>query len=197
MLEPDLKLAPPSDSRRMTPVILVAGAVMVAVGVAVFLLNPRKTAEIKVVKTDVFAPHTEFKEQAGTSKIVGTAAESEDDVYVVATVSMENKLRLPIFVTNTAATLTAQDGSSVEATVVSPLDLPRLEETFPQIGPLVSAPAAAPLKFEDAIAPGATKLGTVVLLFPQTTEKQWHEKKSAMLTVHLANNAAPIDVPLP
>lgn len=197
MLEPDLKLAPPSDSRRMTPVILVAGAVMVAVGVAVFLLNPRKTAEIKVVKTDVFAPHTEFKEQAGTSKIVGTAAESEDDVYVVATVSMENKLRLPIFVTNTAATLTAQDGSSVEATVVSPLDLPRLEETFPQIRPLVSAPAAAPLKFEDAIAPGATKLGTVVLLFPQTTEKQWHEKKSAMLTVHLANNAAPIDVPLP
>ncbi len=177
--------------------LVIAGIVMTAVGVAVYMLNPRKTAEITVQKTEVFAPHTEFKQTPSSSQIVGAAAASEDDVYVVATLRIQDKLRLPIFLTNTSSTMTNEDGSTLEATVVPPLDLPRLEQTFPQIVPLVSAPAPPPLEFEDAIAAGTTRAGTVVLLFPQTTEKQWRAKKSATLTVHLAHDAAPINVPLP
>jgi hypothetical protein len=197
MLEPDLKLAPPSDSHRLIPMLAIAGIVMTIVGIAVYMLNPRKTAEITVQKTELFAPHTEFKETPGDGKIIGASAETEDDVYVVATLSVQDKLRLPIFLTNTSASMTAQGGSTVEATVISPLDLQRLEQTFPQIVPLVSAPAAPPLQFEDAIASGTTHVGTVVLLFPQTSEKQWRAKKSAKLTVRLAHDAAPIDVALP
>jgi hypothetical protein len=197
MPEPDLTLAPPPDNHRLIPMLVIAGIVMTAVCVAVYMLNPRKTAEITVQKTEVFAPHTEFKQTPSSSQIVGAAAASEDDVYVVATLRIQDKLRLPIFLTNTSATMTNEDGSTLEATVVPPLDLPRLEQTFPQIVPLVSAPAPPPLEFEDAIAAGTTRAGTVVLLFPQTTEKQWRAKKSATLTVHLAHDAAPINVPLP
>ncbi|WP_158785700.1 hypothetical protein [Granulicella sp. L46] len=197
MPEPDLTLAPPPDNHRLIPMLVIAGIVMTAVGVAVYMLNPRKTAEITVQKTEVFAPHTEFKQTPSSSQIVGAAAASEDDVYVVATLRIQDKLRLPIFLTNTSSTMTNEDGSTLEATVVPPLDLPRLEQTFPQIVPLVSAPAPPPLEFEDAIAAGTTRAGTVVLLFPQTTEKQWRAKKSATLTVHLAHDAAPINVPLP
>jgi hypothetical protein len=197
MPEPDLTLAPPPDNHRLIPMLVIAGIVMSAVCVAVYMLNPRKTAEITVQKTEVFAPHTEFKQTPSSSQIVGAAAASEDDVYVVATLRIQDKLRLPIFLTNTSATMTNEDGSTLEATVVPPLDLPRLEQTFPQIVPLVSAPAPPPLEFEDAIAAGTTRAGTVVLLFPQTTEKQWRAKKSATLTVHLAHDAAPINVPLP
>ncbi len=197
MPEPDLQLAPPSDSHRLIPMLVIAGIIMTVIGAAVYLLNPRKTAEITVQKTEIFAPHTEYKQAPSSSQLVGATPVFEDDVYLVATLSIQDKLRLPIFLSNTSATLTKEDGTTLEATIISPLDLPRLEQTFPQITSLVSAPAAPPLQFEDAIAAGTTRVGTVVLLFPQTSEKQWRAKKSATLTVHLARDAAPITVALP
>ncbi len=197
MLEPDLKLAPPADTNRLIPKLILAGVVMVVVGAAVYLLNPRKTAEITVQRTQLFAPHTEFKEMPGIGHIIGAPAVSEDDVYDVVTLSIADKLRLPIFLASNSATMTTAAGSTVEATVISPSDLPRLEQTFPQILPLVSLPAAPPLQFQDAIAAGTTRVGTIVLLFPQTSEKDWRAKKSATLTVYLAHDAAPIPIALP
>jgi hypothetical protein len=196
MPEPDLKLAPPPDHNRLIPKLLIAGAVMVIIGVAVYMLNPRKTAEITVQKTELFTPHTEFKQMPSSSQIIGAAAETEDDVYVVATLGITDKLRLPISLDSVSATMTS-DAGSTEATVISPLDLPRLEQTFPQIRPLVTPPAASPLRFQDAVSPGETRVGTVILLFPQISAKAWTAKKSATLTIHLAHDAAPIDVPLP
>lgn len=197
MDEPDLKLASPTDNNRLIPKLMIATVVMVVIGVAVYFLNPRKTAQITVQKTQIFAPHTEFRAAPGGGQLIGAPASTEDDVYLVATLSIEDKLRLPIYLTNISATMTTQDGSALEATVVSPLDLARLEETFPQILPLVSPPAAPPLQFQAAISAGATRVGTVVLLFPQTSQQQWQAKKSATLTVHLAHDAAPIEVALP
>jgi hypothetical protein len=191
-----LQLAPPPDHNRLIPKLLVAGLVMIVVGVAVFLLNPRKTAEISVEKIDLFAPHTEFTAMPSASHLIGAQPTSEDDVYIVATLRITDKLRLPIFLATASATMTTAEGSTVEATVISPLDLPRLEETFPQLLPLVSSPAAPPIRFEDAVAPEATRVGTVVLLFPQTSAKAWQAKKSATLTIQLAHDAAPITIPL-
>jgi hypothetical protein len=196
MLESDLQIAPPPDENRLIPKLVIAGVVMILIGVAVYLLNPRKTAEIKVQKTELFSPHTEFKQMPGNSQIIGAPSESEDDVYVVATVSITDKLRLPIFLDSVSASMTTDTGST-EATNVSPLDLPRLEQIFPQITPLVSPPAAVPLHFQDAVSPGATRVGTIVFLFPKISAKAWAAKKSATLTVNLANDAAPINVPLP
>jgi len=170
---------------------------MIVVGAAVYLLNPRKTAEITLEKTEVFAPHTVFNETPTSSKIIGTTPETEDDVYVVATVRIEDELRLPLFLASTSATMMTQAGSGVEATVISPVDLPRLEETFPQIEQLVSSAKAPALKFDDAIAQGTSRVGTVVLLFPQVSERDWRTRKSATLTVQFAHDAAPIAVAIP
>ncbi len=192
-----LQLAPPPDRNRLIPKLLIAALVMIVVGVAVFLLNPRKTAEISVEKIDLFAPHTEFTALPSASHLIGARPTSEDDVYVVATLRITDKLRLPIFLATASATMTTAEGSTVEATVISPLDLPRLEETFPQLLPLLSPPAAPPIRFEDAVEPGATRVGTVLLLFPQTSAQAWQTKKSATLTIQLAHDAAPITIPLP
>jgi hypothetical protein len=196
MLESDLQIAPPPDENRLIPKLVIAGVVMIFLGVAIYFLNPRKTAVITVQKTELFAPHTEFKQMPGSSKIIGTPAQAEDDVYVVATVSITDKLRLPLFLDSVSATMTTDTGSA-QATDVSALDLPRLEQIFPQITPLVSPPAAPPLRFEDSVAPGATRVGTFVFLFPQISAKVWAAKKSASLTVNFAHDAAPITVPLP
>jgi hypothetical protein len=196
MLEPDLQIAPPPDDNPIIPKLVIAGVVMILIGVAVYMLNPRKTAVITVQKTQLFAPHTEFKQMPGSGQIIGAQAESEDNVYVVATVSITDKLRLPIFLDSVSATMTTDTGST-QATNVAPLDLPRLEQIFPQITPLVRQPAAPPLQFQDAVSPGATRVGTLVFLFPQISAKAWAAKKSATLTVNLAHDAAPIEVPLP
>jgi hypothetical protein len=176
---------------------VIAGAVMVVVGVAVYFLNPRKTAEASVQKVSLFAPHTEMKAVGGVGHVIGQAASSEDDLYVIATVSITDKLRLPIFLDGHSASMTAADGSTIEATVVQRAELPQLEETFPQILPLVSPPEAQPISFDDAIAPGATRVGSVVLLFPQITAEAWKTKKSATLTIELEHNAPSLTVALP
>lgn len=193
----DLQIAPPDDRNNPVPKFLIAAAVMVVVGVAIFMLNPRKTAEISVQKVDLFAPHTEMNATPGVNQVIGAQASSEDDLYVVATVRIKDKLRLPIFVDTYSATLTNADGGTTEATIIAGSLLPRLGQTFPQILPMVSPPAAKPINFDDAIAPGTTLVGTVVLLFPQASAKVWQTKKSAVLTVGLAHNAAPLTVALP
>jgi hypothetical protein len=199
MPEPELHLAPPPDRNSLTPTLLIAALVMLAIGAAVYFLNPRKTAEVSVQKVDLFAPHTVFKEMPSSSRIIGALPSSEDDVYVVATLSITDKLRLPIFLSGSSAALTTASGQTVEATMISATDLPRLEQTFPQILPLVSPPAAPPINFgaEEAVAPSATRIGTVVMLFPQATAATWHARKSATLTIELAHDATPLTVTLP
>lgn len=197
MPESNLQLATPSDTNRLFSKLAIAAVAMCAVGAAVYFLNPRKTAEVRVQKVEIFAPHTEFKPMPGSEHVMGTPSSSEDDVYAVVTLHLEDKLGLPLFIQSTSATMTTKEGATVEATVISALDLAKLEQTFPQIVSMVSPPEAPPLQFQDSIAPGATRVGTVVLLFPQTTEQVWRAKGACTLTIHLADGAAPIEVNVP
>jgi hypothetical protein len=197
MPDSELQIAPPDDRNNPVPKFVIASLVMIVVGVAVYLLNPRKTMAIAVQKVDLYAPHTELKATPGDSKIIGAPASAEDDLYVVATLGITDKLRLPIFVDSYSATVITAEGASVEATIISPSYLPRLEGTFPEILPLVRPPAAQPINFDDAVAPGATRVGTVVLFFPQISAKAWQTKKSATLTLNLEHDAASQTVALP
>jgi hypothetical protein len=197
MDDPELQIVSPDDENKPMPKFLIAAGVMIVIGVAVFLLNPRKTAELSVQKVALFAPHTVMNATEGGGQVVGTAPSSEDDLYVVATLKIEDKLRLPIFVDSYTATLVTSSGTSLDATIVAGPLLPKVGETFPQLLPLVNPPAATPIKFDDAIQPGETKVGSVVLLFPQASEQVWREKKSATLTLTLSHDAAPLTVALP
>ncbi|MGA8940661.1 MAG: hypothetical protein WB439_15975 [Acidobacteriaceae bacterium] len=196
MPAPDLQLSSPQDHNRLIPKLVLAALVMAAIGAAVYFLNPRRAAAVKVQNVAVFAPHTVSNAVAGDGHVMGTPPESEDDVYVVATLALTDKLSLPLYFDSTSATMTTSDGRTLAATVISPTDIPRLEETFPQITPLMSSPATAPFRFEDSIAPGAARVGTVVLLFPQINEQLWRSKQSATLTIRMAHDAATLTVPL-
>jgi len=197
MDDPELHVVSPDDENNPLPKILIAAAVMIVIGVAVFLLNPTETAELSVQKVDLFAPHTVMNAAEGGGQVVGVAPSAEDDLYVVATLKITDKLRLPIFVDSYTATLVTSSGATLDATIVAGQLLPKVGETFPQILPLVNPPAATPIKFDDAIQPGDTKVGSVVLLFPNASEKIWREKKSATLTLTLSHDAAPLTVALP
>jgi hypothetical protein len=115
---------------------------------------------------------------------------------VVATIQVTDKLRLPIATDGPSATMILADGSSIDGQFVSGEDLPRLETEFPALTPLLTKPDMTPIAIGETIAPGATRTGEVVLLFPKVTEEAWHAKKSATLTINISRQK-PVSVPLP
>jgi hypothetical protein len=187
----DLKLAPEPDHGVM-PAIAISVLVLIVVTVIVFLVNPRETAVLKLNNVSLYAPHTEFTQDPKSMKVLGLANTSEDDLYVVTNVSMTDKLRLPLFVSNTTLTLTSADGSAVEATGVAPQYFSRLSATFPQLGGYLGKA----IYDADEIDPGTTRTGDILFLFPGLTEQQWHQKKSAVLTINLRNQS-PQTIKLP
>jgi len=184
-LDPDLKIAPDMD-RSIAPAISVAVLVLITVALVVFLVNPRETAELTVLKTEVFAPHTEFRAFRGKGEVLDAAPQSEDDLYVVATVNMTDEIRLPLFITSATVTLTNPDGSATEAAAVSPRYYERIESSFPALKPMLTE---RPLYDGDEISPGETRKGSVLILFPGATEDVWRDKKSAVLTISLRNQS--------
>jgi hypothetical protein len=187
----DLNLGP-AEERSYLPAILIAAAVLIVIAIAVFFLNPRKTADTSVTKVELYAPHTEFQATPGGSHIIGQGPSAEDDLYAVVTVSVTDDLRLPLFVDATSVTLTAPDGSQTEALGVPVSDYPRLEQTFPQLTPLLTNP----FTYGQQIAPKQTAVGSVLVLFPNTTEAAWKARKSATVTLNLRNQS-PLTAPIP
>lgn len=179
----DLKLAPEPDHGVM-PAISIAVLILIVVAVVVFLVNPRETAVLKLDKVEIYAPHSEMQPDRRAPKQVGLANTGTDDLYVVATITMTNKLRLPIFISDTTLTLTNATGSSV-ATGVSPRYYEQIESSLPKMKELLG-----PAIYDgDQLDPGSTHTGNVLVLFPGLKESDWNSRKSAVLTIGLRNQA--------
>jgi hypothetical protein len=76
----DLQLAPPPDEGNPYMKWIIAAIAMVVIGLLVFLLNPRKVAELSVQKIDFYAPPA----VAATPDPVmypGTTKAAEEDLY--------------------------------------------------------------------------------------------------------------------
>jgi hypothetical protein len=188
---PDLNLGP-AQERNRTPAILISIVVLAAIAAAIYYFSPRTPAQIQVQKVDLFAPHTETKAAKGGVHVLGTPGYAEDNLYVIVHVSLKNNLRLPLFLDSPAATLTTADGT-VAATVVSPADAPRLEQSFPALTPL----APNPIGGGSEIAPRATADGSIILLFSTLTDAAWKSKKSATLTINLTHYGPQQTIDLP
>jgi hypothetical protein len=172
----------PAPERSRTPAILISVFILAIVAAAIYYFSPRTPAQIQVTKVDIFAPHTETKAAKGGINILGTPSFTEDNLYVVVHVSIENKLRRTLYLESPQAMLTLPEGTT-SATVVSPADASRLEQSFPALTPL----ATHPLGSESEIAASAKAEGSIILLFPTLTESAWNTKKSATLTMNLHN----------
>ena len=193
----DLQLAPARD-RSVAPALLIAIFVLAAVAGAVFWFNPHNVADLSVVHAVTFAPHTEVHaldsgRHGGMRVLGGATSVGEDDLYVVATVSVTDRLRIPIFLTDITAHVTFADGSEADAPMIPGNEIPRLEGIFPAITPLINNPIAA---LDDEVDPGQTRTGSVVLPLPGKSAQDWKTKRSATLSVQLRNQNE-LTTPLP
>lgn len=184
MPEPELRLSAATPAPNGWPKFALAAVIMALVAFAVFWFNPHKTAEATIAHVEVYAPHIVFTQTSNNGfRVLTNDSAAEDDLYVIATVRITDKLRLPIFINDFRAALVNPDGTQLNAFIVSRRDLVNLETTFPALAPL----AQHPLDDRTPIAPGETREGTLVLQFPGLTANAWTARRSAALTINLTH----------
>jgi hypothetical protein len=183
----DLKFSQSSNRNLLAPVLIA----FLLLGIVIALVirhNPANTIDLTITHTAVYPTHTVFK---SNSLVVGSD-KAEDDLYVLATLRIDNPLHLPIFLKDFTATLTTADDQEITTSAAEVNDLPNIYTSFPALKPLSSPP----LRRETLIGPGASAEGMVLLHFP-VTEDTWNHRKSAILNVDLYHQGTfPITLPL-
>jgi hypothetical protein len=167
---------------------LIALAVL-AIGIAIFaVVNPYRIPTVTVSHTAVDAEHTVF---ATDSKLANAKPPAQDDLYVVTTVHIDNRLKFPITIDDITGRIVANDDSEATTGAVQRSDLANLFVVFPKLVPL----AGPPLLREATIQPGAQLEGMVILHYP-ITQADWDQRKSASVTVNFYHQDS-VTAPIP
>jgi hypothetical protein len=167
-----------SERRSFLVPILIA-LVIVGGTFAWVYLRPHRIADVAITHVAVHPEHTVFK---SLSKVVGHEDESQDDFYVLVTVHIDNRLKIPLTIDSMSGTLTGPDDNvdPITTSAVQKGDLDNLYITFPALKPL----AGPPLVRDTSIQPGDHADGMVLLHFP-VAQADWDKRKSATLTINL------------
>jgi hypothetical protein len=179
--------AQPAHRNLLAPV-LIAFLVLGIVIALVIRHTPRQAVDLSIIHTTVYPTHTVFK----SDSIVVGSDKTEDELYVLATLRVEDPLHLPLFLKDFTAILTTADGQQISTSAAEEKDLPNIYKSFPALKGL----ASTPLLRETLIAPGSSTEGMVLLNFP-VTQDVWNHRKSAVLNVDLYHEGDfPITIPL-
>jgi hypothetical protein len=180
------KFTQPARRNLLAPVLVA----FVILGIAIALVvryTPHTIADLTILRTAVCPTHTLYKSD---TMIVGRD-QAQDDLYVLTTLRVEDRLNLPIFLKDFTATLLTADGEQLTTSAVEKQDLESLYTTFPALKPL----ASTPLLRETLINPGHSAEGMVLLHFP-VTQEVWNRRRSAVLHIDLYHQG-PISITIP
>ena len=194
-----LTFAQPARRNLFAPIATALVLFGIVLGLVLYL-TPHTIADISVSQPAIYAAHTVFK----SNSIVVGQDPSQDDLYLIVTVRIQDRLRLPLFIKDFTATLTPSnpDGTPAEpitSSAVQKLDIPNLYTSFPALKALAAQQSAQPLYRETQIDPGNSAEGTVLLHFP-VTQTTWNQRKTAILTMdyyHQGQLSVPIPTPKP
>jgi hypothetical protein len=183
----DLSFAQPERRSFLLPALIAIVVLAIVIGI-VYSFIPHRVADLTLTHVAVLPTHTVFKSD---SKVVGQQAPFEDDLYILATVRIDNRLRVPLTLDDITGAITAPDGAETTTSAIQKNDLPNLYVVFPALVPL----ASAPLLRESIIQPAGRAEGMVLLHYP-IAQAEWDQRKSASITLKFYNQD-PITVPLP
>jgi hypothetical protein len=177
--------AQPERRSFLVPAVIVSVIVVIVAALAYFLV-PRSDADVSITHTAVVPTHTVYKPDS----IVIGQAQTEDELYVLAVIHIQDKAKLPLFIKDLTGTLTTSQGDTTTSAVEAN-DLANLYVTFPAVKLL----ATAPLLRESSIQPGQSAEGMVLLHFPVDLNT-WNNRKSAVVTIAFYHQD-PINVTIP
>jgi hypothetical protein len=182
----ELTFAQPERRNYLVPglIVLVLAAIAAAL---IYRFTPHRIAGIAITHVAVVPIRTVMKTG---SELVGAQESSQDDLYVLATVRVDDRLHLPLFLKDITGTLTTPQGES-DSSAVEKNDLDNLYTTFPQLKTL----AGPPLYRDTAIQPNSQVEGMVILHFP-VDQATWDKRTATTLTLNFYYQG-PITVPIP
>lgn len=187
----DVTFPQPERRNFVLPIVIA----LVVLGLAGYLLlhfTPHTTADLVVTKVDLVPTHVIFKSE---TNVVGSD-QSIDTLYILVTVRVTDRLRLPLFLKDVTASVTPAGGPPpITSSAVERGDLLNLYTSFPAVKKVASAQAAPPLLRESRVNPGETVEGFVVLHFPITPEA-WQSRGDSVLTIDLYHQGS-LSVSLP
>jgi hypothetical protein len=189
---PEPTFAQPDRRNFALPLLLALGVLAIAAGLLAYFF-PYKKPQLTITHSAVYLGHTVFERQnfENGTNVVGQGPSTEDDLYVLETVHIENPLKVPLTLNDFTATLTASDGSQMKIGAIEKPELPTVFTAFPALKPLV----AAPLLRETTIAPGQSADGVIVLPFP-VAKSTWDQRQSAILTIEFYRES-PVNLTIP
>ena len=167
--------AQPARRNLLAPVLLA----FLLLGIVLSLViraTPRRTADLTITRTLIFPTQTVFKSD---STLVGHD-QTQDDLFVLTTLRIDDHLHLPLFIKDLTGTLTTADGQVFTTSATEKQDFDNVYTSFPALKPL----ASEPLLRETTIAPGQSAQGMVLLHFP-VTKAVWDHRRTANLNVDL------------
>ena len=182
----EIHLDQPAHRNLLAPVLIA----FVILGIAIALLirfTPHRVADLEITHTAVYPSHIVFK---SGSLVVGSD-KVEDDLYVLTTLRITDRLNLPLFIKDFTATLTTADGDIVTTSAAEKTDLAATYVTFPALKDM----ASEPLLRETLINPGNSAEGMVLLHFPVTLET-WNHRRSAVLHIDFYHQG-PLSITIP
>lgn len=170
---PDLTFSQ-SERRNLFVPIGLAVIVLALASALLVRFTPHREPALAITHTSIWQEHTVYK----SDSIMVGQDKAQDNLYVLATLRIEDPLKVPLFLKDFTGTLTKANGESLGTSAVEKLDLPALYETFPALKAL----ASAPLLRETDILPGQAMEGMVLLHYP-VTQDEWNHRQTATLNV--------------
>jgi hypothetical protein len=189
---PEPTFAQPDRRNFALPILLALGVLAIAAGLLAYFF-PYKKPQLAITHSAIYIGHTIFERQnfENGTKVIGQGTSTEDDLYVLETVHIENPLKVPLTLNDFTATLTAADGSQMKIGAIEKPDLATVFTAFPALKPLV----AQPLLRETTIAPGQSADGVLVLPFP-VAKSSWDQRQSAIVTIEFYRES-PVTLTIP
>lgn len=180
------KFEQPARRNLLAPV-LIAFLLLGIVIALVLRYTPHNIADVGITHLAVYPAHTVYKSD---TMLIGRD-QSQDDLYALVTVSVTDKLNLPIFLKDFTGSLITAEGEEVAGTASQKADIESLYTTFPALRRLGSKP----LLRESLISPGSTVEGMILLHFPVSADT-WNRRRSAKLNIDLYHQGSlTIEIP--
>jgi hypothetical protein len=166
-----------SERRGSFLIPLLIAFVVVGCVFAYVYFRPHRIADITITHTNILPTHTVFK---ALSRVVGHEDQAQDNLYVLTTLHIDNRSKIPLTIDDITGTLTSPDDSvdPITTSAIPRTGLDSMYVTFPALKPL----SGPPLPRETTIQPGGHAEGMVMLYFP-VTEADWNNRKSATVAV--------------
>ncbi len=190
MSEPNF--AQPDRRNFALPILLALGVLAVAAGLLAYFF-PYKRPQVTLTHSTIYIGHTVFAKQnfENGTKVIGQGESAEDDLYVLATVHIQNPLKVPLTLNDFTALLTGADGSQMQTSAVEKNQFDTVFTAYPELKPMTGTP----LLRETVLAPGQSADGTMLFQLP-VAKTAWDQRQAATISIDFYRES-PVVVTIP